>query len=1077
MDKESVGACLRAASTTVAVLVVMLLSPAQALATPLTITSFSTSPAEAPAGSHPTSTVSMNFGGTDDVKDIIQHYPPGIIPNPEVIPKCSQTDFFVNKTCPANTQLGTTTLTAASDALPGFPITLTDGKVYNLEVSPPWAGGLGFIIAGNTLAAPFTVRSAPFGTITDWRGDPGLSNPPGLTTSFPNVKPDITVQPTPLSARDYGLTGLSLNVPKDLDLGGGVDAIKIQQITYTLCGMRWDAGLTSCSSAPVATPYLTTTTACVRGYARLEATSWQQPTTKYQSAAPGWELRGKNAVEPPTTPCTESELPYDPTLDIFKSPLHALETLATDMPSRYDISINVPAGENNGSGNDRHEPYLKRGSITLPEGTRLSPPAAQGLEGCTDAQIGIGNRNTPACPAGSDIGDVTVVSKNVPAPLVGDFYLGEPTPGHTYRVFIAFEIVDGLWVKLDGESFPDEATGQITTVFDDLPMLPFEKFTITLEGGDRAVLVNPPDCGQHTLTSTLTPWSGAITFPSSMDELPFKSFTTSYDGAGAACPDPFPFNPAVAGSTNPLRAGATSTLSLSLSSPDRDQLLKTLKTSLPPGLTGALPGIPLCSLNDAGGGTCGEASRIGSVSTAVGSGNDPLPLPGTIYLAESLQPGDPASLSIVVPAKAGPFDFGNVVIRARIVLRSDFGLDVVLVDDLPRIIEGIPIRLRTTDVEIDRSNFMRNPTSCAQLQLGATFTSREGTQASATSPYQATNCGALPFSPELRFEVSGETKKNGHPTLKALLTQPPGQANIAKSRVVLPDVIRPETAALFRPGGLCQEAQLATRSCPANSKVGSAKATTPLLPGSLSGPVYIVQHSGNPLPKLAIFLDGRVSIKLEAQNELAGLKIVNRFDNLPDLPVSSFELTINGGANGVLKNYGDLCDRVRGEATFTAYSGKTASDKPLVEVPACGIVKGAPRVSASLRGVAGGKPSLKLRARRATDGANLRTLSMKLPRSLRPNSKKARRGLVVKTSRKLKRSQWRLSRKGVLTIRRLPKRGVRSITATLRAGTIKPSAALRRKVRKGRRTTLSFKVKLTDVQRRSFTVPVKTRAR
>jgi hypothetical protein len=1064
MDHTRSAGALRAAGALVAALLAMLVAPAQSLATPLTISSFSTSPAAAPAGSHPTSTVSMNFGGTDDVKDIIQHYPPGIIPNPEAIPKCSQL-AFTGGSCPPNTQLGTTTLTAASDALPGLPVTL-NGQVYNLEVSPPWAGGLGFIVAGNTLAAPFIVRSAPFGVINAWDGGVGLSNPPGLTTSFPNVKPDISVQPTPLSARDYGLTGLSLNVPKDLNLGGGVDAIKVQQITYTLQG----------TPAGATTPYLTTTTACVRGYARLEATSWQDPTTKVQSAAPGWELRGTNQVEPPTTPCRESELPYNPTLDIFKNPLHALETLQTDTPSRYDISVNVPAAEDNGSGNDRHQPYLKRASITLPEGTRLSPPAAQGLEGCTDTQIGIGNRNAPTCPSGSDIGDVTVVTKNLPNPLVGNFYLGEPTPGHTYRVFIAFEIVDGLWVKLDGESFPNENTGQITTVFDDLPMLPFEKFTISLKGGDHAVLVNPPDCGQHTLTSVLTPYSGAITFPASMNELPTKNFTTSYDGAGAACPDPFPFNPTVGGTTTPLDGGAKSNLSLDLSAPDRDQLVRTLETSLPPGLVGALPGIPLCSVNDAAGGTCSEASRVGNVTTKVGSGDDPLPLPGSLYLAEPLQSGDPASLSIVVPAKAGPFDFGNVVIRARIVLRSDFGLDVVLVDDLPPIIGGIPIRLRTTGVNIDRSNFMRNPTSCAQLQLGAKFTSREGTQSTATSPYQATNCAALPFSPELRFEVSGETKKDGHPTLKATVTQPDGQANIAKSRVVLPDVIRPETAALFRPGALCQEAQLATRSCPANSKVGTATATTPLLPAGLSGPVYIVQHSGNPLPKLAIFLDGRVSIKLEAQNELAGLKIVNRFDAIPDLPVSTFELKITGGKDGILKNYGDLCDRVQGEVTFTAHSGKTVSAKPLIEVPACGIVKGAPRVSASLRGVRKRKPVLTIRARRSADGFNIRTLSVKLPRSLHPKAKKARGRVLVKASRKLKRSQWRLSRKGVLTIRKLPRRGAASLTIVLRKGALNPSAAFRRKAQK-RRATVKFKVKATDVKNARFAVPVKIRAR
>ena len=134
-------------------------------------------------------------------------------------------------------------------------------------------------------------------------------------------------------------------------------------------------------------------------------------------------------------------------------------------------------------------------------------------------------------------------------------------------------------------------------------------------------------------------------------------------------------------------------------------------------------------------------------------------------------------------------------------------------------------------------------------------------------------------------------------------------------------------------------------------------------------------------------------------------------------------------------------------------------------------------MSASLRGVAKGKAALTLRARRATDGSNLRTLSVKLPRSLRPNSKKARRGLVVKTSRKLKRSQWRLSRKGVLTVRKLPARGVRTITATLRGGVLEPSKALRSKVRKRKRTVLKFKVKLTDSKHQRFTVPVSARAR
>src|SRR6187401_2392951 len=99
---RSAGVSVRAAGAMLAALLIVLAFPCRSFASPLTISSFSTSPNNAPAGSHPTSTVTMNFGGTDDVKDIIQHYPPGIIPNPEVIPKCTQDDFFINKTCPSN---------------------------------------------------------------------------------------------------------------------------------------------------------------------------------------------------------------------------------------------------------------------------------------------------------------------------------------------------------------------------------------------------------------------------------------------------------------------------------------------------------------------------------------------------------------------------------------------------------------------------------------------------------------------------------------------------------------------------------------------------------------------------------------------------------------------------------------------------------------------------------------------------------------------------------------------------------------------------------------------------------------
>jgi hypothetical protein len=994
---------------TVAALVVATLgafAPASAQAA-FSITDFQASPSSAPAGSHPDSTVFMSFGGaaSEDVRDIIQHFPAGIIPNPEALDKCTQADLQLDA-CPPTSRLGSTQLTATPE-LPlglGSPTT-SNGDVYNIAVDPPYVGGLGFVVRPapglhSSLAAPFTIRTAPF----------------PITTSLPDQKSDIYTQPIMPTARDYGLTGVSVDVPRRLDLGLGLGAtdIKVDSIQYTLKGIAASTGK----------PYLTTTTACVQGYPMLEATQWDDPSSTRVS-------RLGNVLT--STDCIDDHVPFDPQpFDV------ALETARTDTPSGYDISLNVPAGEL-----PRHQSYLRRAQITLPAGTALSPPAGESLQACSEADLGFGTNAAPSCPAGSDVGDVTVVSKNVPAPLQGNLYVGPPTAAHTFRLFIAFPIVDGDWVKLEGTTDPDPQTGQLTTVFDELPPLPFEKFTLALRGGDHAVLVNPPDCGTHTLTSTLTPWSGATTFPPDKDKHPEGSFDTSYDGQGAPCPDTLPFGPSGAVSTAPTQAGANSSMSMAISSPDRDQLLRTLRASLPPGLVGSLTGMPLCPVDAAAAGTCGEESKIGSVSVAVGSGNAPLSLPGSIYLARPLQPGDPASLSVTVPARVGPYDFGTVVTRARVVLRpADAGLDVALVDDVPRIIGGIPVRVRTIGATVDRPSFTRNPTSCADLPFGTAFASFANGEAGAANPYRATGCEALPFAPKLRFRVDGEMKTDGHPKLTATLTQAAGEANIARSRVVLPDSIRPELPALEKPGALCPEALLATRACPASSRVGTARAVTPILPEPLTGPVYLVQQATNPLPKLAVYLDGLVSLRLDAQNTIQHVQIANTFDSVPDVPISSFELTINGGPNGILKNFRSLCAKqVRGEATFTAHSGKTFSEKPLLDAPKCESASAAPRTSIELRGLRSGKPVLTVRVTRAAGGAKLRRLNVTLPRGL----KAARRATLKKV------------REGAVSIR-----------LVLRKGVLKTTPTLLRKASTGKQPKLEFKLSVQDTAKHSF---------
>src|SRR4051812_32340328 len=189
-------------ATSLVALFSMLLMPGDARAA-FTISDFTAAPASAPAGSHPDSTVSMSFGGSDseDVRDIIQHFPAGIIPNPEALAKCTMQQLN-DDLCPADSKLGTTTLTATPEIPLGSPMT-SSGDVYNIEVDPPFVGGLGFVVrpapgVHSSLAAPFTVRTAPF----------------SITSSLPDQESDIFNQPIVPTARDYGLTGVSIDVPR-----------------------------------------------------------------------------------------------------------------------------------------------------------------------------------------------------------------------------------------------------------------------------------------------------------------------------------------------------------------------------------------------------------------------------------------------------------------------------------------------------------------------------------------------------------------------------------------------------------------------------------------------------------------------------------------------------------------------------------------------------------------------------------------------------------------------------------------------------------------------------------------------
>jgi len=256
--------------------------------------------------------------------------------------------------------------------------------------------------------------------------------------------------------------------------------------------------------------------------------------------------------------------------------------------------------------------------------------------------------------------------------------------------------------------------------------------------------------------------------------------------------------------------------------------------------------------------------------------------------------------------------------------------------------------------------FITNQTACVPAGAVTTLTlgASDSSTATATSPtpVPVINCQSLPFSPKLKLALRGrsQTGVGKHPTLVANLTQAAGQANIALTKTTLPLslALDPKNSQ-----HVCTPTAAFNDACPSKTLIGSARAVTPLVSRPLTGKVYLVQGircssgqppaldgtcaSGRPLktePALLVALRGQAMIDLHAQTSVAPSgKLVTTFFSLPDLPVSSFQLAINGGKRGLLVVTGhkSLCavSRQIAPMVFRGKNGATKSQKLKMTTP------------------------------------------------------------------------------------------------------------------------------------------------
>jgi hypothetical protein len=305
----------------------------------------------------------------------------------------------------------------------------------------------------------------------------------------------------------------------------------------------------------------------------------------------------------------------------------------------------------------------------------------------------------------------------------------------------------------------------------------------------------------------------------------------------------------------------------------------------------------------------------------------------------------------VIPAVAGPYNLGTVVVRQSLQIDPTNAHVTAVSDPFPTILDGVPLRIKTINLTLDRPNFIVNPTSCSPMSITATISSVDGSSAPVSSPFQVGSCQSLPFFPSLGIKLtgSGQTTSGRHPTLTATLSQASGQSNIASARVVLPLslALDPNNSSVVCPYDVAQAVHGGAVACPADTIVGSATATSPLLSAPITGPVYLVQgirfgSAGQrirTLPTLLLPLRGQIALDLRATTSVSNGHLVSTFGTVPDAAVSSFALTIKGGSKGILVVTGrhrSICTAAQTSAvSFGAHSGKTSAYDITLATPAC----------------------------------------------------------------------------------------------------------------------------------------------
>ncbi len=439
------------------------------------------------AGSHPyavTTSLDLNrkidpkVGETidDATKDLIGFQIPGLVGEPSVTPRCATRDFLTRNValeglggypgpeCSDSSAVGMTVIRLSQDGVFGefeFP-------VFNLEAPPGVAMKVGFWVIGVPITLELGVNSSP---------------PYNVIASLRNISQVVL-----LSGSDFTLWGDPADPSHDTQRG-----------SCLLVGG-------SCPADIPRKPFVTVPRACNGPLTTsYEADSWQHPGV--------WAHASSTTHDAATPPNSQGfggcgKLGFAPSIAAQPT------TKAAESPTGLDFGLSVAdEGLTNPTGIANSD--IRKTVVTLPEGFSTNPSLAEGLEVCSEADLARETaKSAPGagCPNASKIGTVEVETPILDENVNGSLFIAKPYENPFNSLLALYIVIKnptlGIVVKQPLEVVPDPVTGQLTTIADDMPQLPFSHFTLHFREGTRSPLASPPACGSYEAKAELTPWSG-----------------------------------------------------------------------------------------------------------------------------------------------------------------------------------------------------------------------------------------------------------------------------------------------------------------------------------------------------------------------------------------------------------------------------------------------------------------------------------------------------------------------------------------------------------------------------------------